>query len=72
MQTKEDEKVCGMCGEREFFTTCSGCGIPLCRKCARLELHGHGCGTVMILYYCRTCVQDPYMNPNAMLREPEK
>ena len=71
MHAQNDGRVCSICHRPPFFTSCSGCGVPLCQECARFELYGHGCGTVMPLYYCRECAQDPHINPNAMLREPE-
>ena len=62
---------CAMCGWRRLFTTCLGCGLELCDRCARFELIGSGCGCVWPVYYCQSCVQNPSINPNAMLREPE-
>jgi hypothetical protein len=71
MQIGDGEKTCSMCGRAEHFVSCSGCGTPLCQACARFELHGSGCGTVIPAYYCRACVMDPHINPNAPLRDPE-
>jgi hypothetical protein len=63
--------LCGTCGREKGFTTCLGCGMPVCEKCARFELIGSGCGCVWPAYYCRTCAFDPAVNPNAAFREPE-
>jgi hypothetical protein len=62
---------CAMCGGRKLFAACLGCGLELCERCARFELIGSGCGCVWPVYYCKRCVQDPSINLNAMLREPE-
>lgn len=64
-------RICGACGGKEFFVACLGCGLGLCEKCARFELIGSGCGCVWPAYYCTRCAQDPAINPNAVLREPE-
>ncbi len=66
--TGEDNK-CGQCGRSRVFTTCLGCGTPMCEDCSRFELIGSGCGCVWPVYYCKTCVCDPSINPNALLRD---
>ena len=65
------DSVCAVCREPKVFTACLGCGKPVCERCARFELIGSGCGCVWPAYYCPACVQDPAINPNASLREPE-
>ena len=69
-ETKTDG-YCAICGGRKLFTSCLGCGRELCEGCARFELIGSGCGCVWPVYYCPSCVQNPAINPNAMLREPD-
>jgi hypothetical protein len=63
---------CESCGVKALFATCLGCGMELCENCARFELIGSGCGCVWPVYYCRDCVANPTINPNAALREPEE
>ncbi len=72
MEEENSEPVCLVCGERKVFTTCTGCSRTICESCSRFELVGSGCGTVWPVYYCPACAQDPDINPNAVLREPEK
>ncbi len=62
---------CGTCGGAKVFTTCLGCGAPMCEACSRFELIGSGCGCVWPAYYCRVCAGDPQVNPNALFREQE-
>jgi hypothetical protein len=66
----EELKRCEVCGGERLFATCIGCEMELCESCARFELIGSGCGCVWPVYYCPGCVQNPSINPNAMLREP--
>jgi hypothetical protein len=37
-----------------------------------MELVGSGCGCVWPVYYCLLCVSDPLINPNALLRDPDR
>ncbi|MEN6465821.1 MAG: hypothetical protein ABFD62_11630 [Syntrophaceae bacterium] len=67
----EVTEICTVCARNKKFTTCIGCGQSVCESCSRFELIGSGCGCVWPAYYCRRCSQDPHVNPNAVLREPE-
>ena len=62
---------CQICGGVAIFVTCLGCGIEMCEGCARFELIGSGCGCVWPAYYCAACARNPFINPNAILRDPE-
>ncbi len=70
MENRQSGSSCEICGGK-VFTVCPGCGKAVCQACARFELIGSGCGSVWPVYYCPACVQDPVINPNAILREPE-
>jgi len=62
--------ACTVCSEERVYTVCTGCGQPVCEPCVRMELVGSGCGCVWPAYYCLRCVSDPFINPNASLRDP--
>lgn len=66
---KKVGETCSVCGDDDVFASCSGCGDPLCARCAAFELAGSGCGSVWPLYYCPVCVMDPKSNPNAVFKE---
>jgi len=40
--------------------------MQLCDRCACFELLAEGCGTVVPVYFCSTCVINPLANPNAI------
>jgi len=71
LREREVIKCCVICEGAKIFVACVGCGMELCESCARFELIGSGCGCVWPVYYCSGCVQNPSVNPNAALREPE-
>ncbi|MCX7816163.1 MAG: hypothetical protein N2317_01455 [Syntrophales bacterium] len=62
-------EVCSVCGSVNIFARCADCRKPLCERCARFELLAEGCGTVVPVYFCPTCVVDPLVNPNAIFWE---
>ncbi len=68
----EDKVLCVICSKAKVFVKCLGCSALLCEGCASFELIGSGCGCVWPAYYCFTCAHDPYINPNAVFREPDK
>ncbi len=59
---------CAFCDAIGMFTFCKGCDRPVCEHCCRFELIGSGCGCVWPVYYCRDCVSNPLINPNAPFR----
>ncbi|MCX7635751.1 MAG: hypothetical protein N2Z74_08415 [Syntrophales bacterium] len=69
MKTREIIARCEACGREGGFTPCADCRRELCSSCARFELVGSGCGTVIPVYFCPTCVMDPLINPNAVFRQ---
>lgn len=62
----EGGDICGICKKARAVARCPGCGVPLCNDCACFDLFDSGCGTVIPVYYCSSCVRDPTANPNAI------
>jgi len=60
MQTarKLDACNCGVHSE----TSCSGCGIPVCRNCGHQEITTNDPGNIIVTYYCSACKADPKKN----------
>ncbi len=58
--------LCGVCGRDQTFTICADCRITICESCSRFELLAEGCGTVVPVYFCPSCVSNPLANPNAI------
>jgi hypothetical protein len=70
--TEREDSLCRKCRQEKVYTTCLGCGMPVCETCVRFELIGSGCGCVWPAYYCYACAFDPAVNPNASFKESEK
>lgn len=58
--------LCGVCGRDRTFTICADCRVAICESCSRFELLAEGCGTVVPVYFCPSCVNNPLANPNAV------
>lgn len=62
IEEKRDERLCGVCRQRELFILCDGCKIPVCIECLKYGMYGTGCGNIQPLYLCRDCYDDPGIN----------
>lgn len=57
------ENRCSVCGRDEAVDVCEGCGVPLCRKCRRMEIWGCGSEDLTVKHFCPACKENPDVNP---------
>lgn len=57
------DTLCQLCKAKPGKVRCQACGILLCDDCIKFDLFGHGCGCIVPVFMCLTCINNPAENP---------
>ena len=55
--------LCQVCEKNPAEYKCQGCEKMLCADCLKFDLFGHGCGCIIPVLMCQTCINDVTKNP---------